>query len=564
MNPVLLLLKPRLQAAGNALKKANRQDRRFRLLMMSGFGLLFWAGIFTIFYRVISYFKRVEGFGDVLALKLLSMVLISFFAILILSGIIVIVAKLYLSRDLPLVHALPISPGKIFLSRWLESLFDSSWMVALYSLPIFLSYGLVYQAGVSFYLAAGVTLVTLSLAAAGISAILVLVAAILLPAHRLRSMVIFLGAVLVILLVLAFRLMRPEQLVDPEAFVSLAQYLKTMEASDYFFLPTTWAHDLLKATLLGGQGTPLNLALLVSFSGSLVFCLYWLSEAVYFSGYSLAQNAQARFIFLPRRAEGGLGRFFSGPVRALILKETRVFRRDQTQWPQLFLILALIVIYVYNFSVLPLGSMPWRATYLKNLVSFLNIGLAAFVLTALAARFVYPAVSTEGEAFWLIQAAPIRIRTFLLVKFFVYAVPFLILSELLIVLTNIILEVTPFMMALSTLTMLLLVPGIVSLALGLGAAYPNFHAENPAQSVTSMGGLIFMILSAGVVLLVVVLEAGPAYRFFLADLTGKGLSGANWGWIGLSLMLVLIISALAVVLPLRYGEKRLLKKVREE
>lgn len=564
MNSIILLIRPRLQAARNAMKKASRRDRRLRIFLMSGLGLLFWAGVFTIFYRVLSYFKRVEGFGDVLALKLLSMVLVAFFAILILSGIITLVAKLYLSRDLLLVHALPIPPGKIFLSRWSESVFDSSWMVALYSLPIFLSYGLVYQAGVSFYLAAGVTLMTLSLAATGISAILVLVAAILLPAHRLRSMVIFLGAVLVILLVLAFRLMRPEQLVDPEAFISLAQYLRTMEASDYFFLPTTWAHDLLKATLLGGRGIFLNLALLVSFSGSLVFCLYWLSEAVYFSGYSLAQNTQARFIFLPRRAGGGLGGFFSGPVRALILKETRIFRRDQTQWPQLFLILALIVIYVYNFSVLPLGSMPWRATYLKNLVSFLNIGLAAFVLTALAARFVYPAVSAEGEAFWLIQAAPVKIRTFLLVKFFVYCAPFVILAEILIVLTNIILEVTPFMMVLSILTMLLLAPGIVSLALGLGAAYPDFHAENPAQSATSMGGLIFMILSAGLVILVVVLEAGPAYRVFMADITGKGLSAANWSWIGLSLILVLVISALATALPLMYGERRLLKRVRDE
>lgn len=563
MNPVLSLIRPRLQAAGNALKKSTRRNRRFRLLLLSGFGLLFWAGVFTIFYRVLSYFKRVEGFGDVLALKLLSMVLISFFAILILSGVIVIVAKLYLSRDLPLVHALPIPPGKIFLSRWLESLFDSSWMVALYSLPIFLSYGLVYQAGVGFYLAAIATLVTLSLIAAGLSALAVLVAAILLPARRLRSMALFLGIILVILLLLAFRLMRPEQLVDPEAFLSLVQYLRSMEAPGYFFVPTTWAQDLLKAALLGGRGKLLNLALLVSFSGTVVFCLYWLSEALYFSGYSQAQNAGARLIIRPRRRREGKGRFFSGPVRALILKETKIFRRDQTQWPQLFLILALIVIYLYNFSVLPLGSMPWRATYLKNLVSFLNIGLAAFVLTALAARFVYPAVSSEGEAFWLIQAAPIKISTFLLVKFFLYCVPFLILSEILIILTNIILEVTPFMMALSTLTMLLLVPGIVSLALGLGAAYPDFRAENPAQSATSIGGLIFMTLSAGFVMLVVVLEAGPAYRVFLADITGKGLSGANWAWIGLSFVLVLIISALAVVLPLRYGERRLREKVEE-
>jgi ABC-2 type transport system permease protein len=35
------------------------------------------------------------------------------------------------------------------------------------------------------------------------------------------------------------------------------------------------------------------------------------------------------------------------------------------------------------------------------------MGLAAFVLSAIAARFVFPAVSMESEAFWIILAAPV-------------------------------------------------------------------------------------------------------------------------------------------------------------
>jgi len=35
--------------------------------------------------------------------------------------------------------------------------------------------------------------------------------------------------------------------------------------------------------------------------------------------------------------------------------------------------------------------------YLQNLFAFLNMGLALFVLTAVAARFAYPAVSLEKE-----------------------------------------------------------------------------------------------------------------------------------------------------------------------
>ncbi len=557
MNHILLLIRPRLQGLMNAIKRSSRKERRFRIILIMGLGIVFWTVLFAIFYRILSYFKRVEGFGDVLALKLLSMVLVTFFALLIFSGVITLVAKLYLSRDLPLVHTLPVLPGRVFLARFSESLFDSSWMVALYSLPIFMSYGIIYQAGFSFYLACGATLVLLSLTAVALSAVLVLIMAVILPAQRIRSMAFFLGALVLILLVLTIRLIRPEQLVDPEVFSSLAQYLRSLESPGNPFLPTTWAYDLLKGTLIISQNAPLNLGLLLSFSGSLLFGAYRLAERFYFLGYSQAQSGPVSHATGSGRKRPGLERFFSGVTRALVLKEIRTFRRDQTQWPQLLLIFALVFIYVYNFSVLPLESIPWRATYLKNLVSFLNIGLAGFVLSALAARFVYPAVSMEGAAFWLIQAAPLKIRDFLMVKFLFYCLPFVILGEALIILTNLILEVTPFVMVLSTLTVALMVPGIVSLALALGAAYPDFRAENPAQATTSIGGLIFMVLSAAFIILVIVLEAGPAYQVFLADIAGRQLSTLSLLGIIVSFGAVIVLSFLAVALPLRYGTRRL-------
>jgi hypothetical protein len=46
------------------------------------------------------------------------------------------------------------------------------------------------------------------------------------------------------------------------------------------------------------------------------------------------------------------------------------------------------------------------------------------------------------------------------------------------------------------------VPGIVATGIGFGAAYPDFKVENPAQTVTSFGGLAFMITCAGYIGLV--------------------------------------------------------------
>ncbi len=561
MKDLFALLRPRLLAFKNGSASRTTGNRRIRYLLFAAIGLAFWVGAFLIFYRVLNYFQGVEEFGDVLARKLLSMVLLTFFSLLIFSSIVASLSKLYLSRDLLLVHSLPVSGGKIFLARWLESTADSSWMVILFSLPVFLSYGIVYRAGPFFYATAGMALIPLCLIASALSALAVVIAAVLLPAGRIRAVFVFFGLLLIMALILTFRLMRPERLVNPETFATLVLYLREMGTPGSPLLPTTWAFDSLNAALSGLKGEAFfHLSLAWSCAAALAFIVTWVAGAFYFAGYTKAQTTAERLFPLRNGLRGNRHRFLerlSGPAWAFAVKEFRTFFRDQTQWPQIFLIAALIIIYLYNFSVLPLGSSPIRTIYLQNIFSFLNMGLAAFVLTAVAARFVYPAVSFEGDAFWIVQAAPISLRTFLWVKFAVYYFPLLILAEILIVSSNILLEVTPFMMALSVVTVFLMVPGVVALGVGLGAAYPDFQSENPAQSVTSFGGLLFMLLAAGFIAAVIVLEAGPVYAVFMAGFHGRSLSGLQWVWLVVSFTLVILLCILAVILPMRLGERRL-------
>jgi len=561
MKEILALLKPRFWSFQNGGTSQDAKNRKSKTLLFGAVGLTFWAGIFVIFYRVLVYFQGVEGFGDILARKLLSMVLLTLFSLLIFSSIITVLTKLYLSKDLVLVHSLPVSTGKIFLARWLESTIDSSWMVIVYSLPVFLSYGIVYKGGLFFYATVCLAMVPLCLIASGISALAVVLVAVILPAGRLRTVFVFLGFVLFLILILAFRLMQPERLVNPDTFSSLVLYFRSLETPGSPFLPTTWIFDSIHAAMTGLMGSALfDLVLAWVCAVSLIFVITWVSGAAYFSGFSKAQTTPARLF--TKRGKGGRGwesmlNFLSGPSRAYAVKEIKTFLRDQTQWPQIFLIIALIVVYLYNFSVLPLGKSPVRTIYLQNIFSFLNMGLATFVLAAVAARFVYPAVSTEGEAFWIVRSSPIQIRTFLRIKFFIYYVPLLILTEILIVASNMLLHVTPFMMALSVTTVFFMVPGIVSMGIGFGAAYPDFRSENPAQSVTSFGGLLFMILCAGFIATVIVLEAGPVYSVFMADFRGVSLTALQWVWLIGSFSLVLVLCILAVVLPMRWGERRL-------
>jgi len=544
MNTILSLLRPRILSSINSLRPNNERNNWARIFMYGILGVVFWTGTFIIFYRVLFYFQSVQDFGDILAMKLISMLVMTFFTLLLFSNIINCLSHLYLSQDLPLLHSLPVSSKDIFISRWLISTFDSSWMIVAFSLPVFLSYGLIYKAGIIFYLIFFVAIIFMCLIVSALSGILVLF-----------------GAIMLLILILVLRLTRPEQLVNPDSFASVVLYLNSMQTPNSPLLPTTWITDSIKAALNGEIKSCLfNIALTGTCAFMLIFICNITAQTVYFTGFSKSQTTPRR-LFTPVKYKDynweSLLNFLPRESKAFAVKEIRTFFRDSAQWPQLFLMAALIAIYLYNFSVLPLGNMPIKTIYLQNLFSFLNIGLAAFVLTAIVARFVFPAVSMEGEAFWIVQAAPVSIKNFLWIKFFLYYIPLLILAEVLIVVSNFLLRVSPFMMALSAITIFCLVPAVAGMAIGLGAVYADFKSENPAQVVTSFGGLLFMILCFCLIASVIILEAGPVYYIFMANLRGQSLSLPQIIWFTISFGFAFLLCLLAVFYPIYLGEKKL-------
>ncbi|MBT8351840.1 MAG: hypothetical protein KJO26_11495 [Deltaproteobacteria bacterium] len=559
MRDILILLRPRISSIRNSGFSKRSRGRAMKFLLIGTIGVAFWTGLFAISLRVLSYFKGIEDIGDILALKLLSMLLITSFVLLVFSSILTSLSKLYLSRDLLLVHAMPVSSHKIFTARWIDSTVDSSWMVIIYTLPVFISYGIVYRSGFFFYLDIFLILISLSIIASSLSSILVMFAVIIVPANRMRSIFIFISLFFFVVLYIAIRFLKPELLVDPEIFDSVLVYLTALKTPASPFLPTTWAFDSMKQALYGSVGNGMfHVFISLSFAGMLVFVIIIVADLIYFKGFSKSQSAQVRLI-KQSSIDIPLLNILPGRIRALAVKEIKTFFRDQTQWSQLFLIAALVIIYIYNFNVLPLEKSPIKTVYLQNLLSFLNMGLALFVLTAITGRFAYPAVSSEKNAFWIIKSAPSTIKRFLWVKFFIYYLPLLILAETLIIFTNILLNVTNFMMLLSMVTVFFLVPGIVAMGIGLGAAYPDFKAENPTQAVTSFGGLVFMILCAGYIGVVILIEAGPVYSIFMAKINSQALGILTWIWITVSFFIAFTLSVLAIWLPMRFGEKKLSK-----
>jgi ABC-2 type transport system permease protein len=549
-----------MKGVRNGLTRKGGKSRK-RLAIVAFSGLLFWGLLFALSCRVLAYFQSVEVIGDLLTHHLLAMVLLTFFSLLIFSHVITALSNLYLSSDLELVHASPASVVEIFLSRSIHTVVDSSWMVLIFGLPIMTAYAFVYRPPVGFY----VTLLHMGLAtgmtAACLGILLTMILVSVFPAQKTRDMVMILSVFLVVLLYLLFRFLRPEKLVDPEAFFSVMQYLGSLRTADSPYLPTHWLTESLWSYLAAtrGENRLFEAGLAWSTALALMVINVWVAEWIYFPGFSKAQEA--------KRRRGGkvvldlLVRVVRRPFRedlgSLAEKDLRVFFRDNTQWSQLLLLGGLVVVYLYNFSVLPLEKSPLPLGFLQNEIAFFNLGLAGFVLAAISVRFIFPAVSSEGGAFWILLSSPLTVKRFLWGKFALSLPSMLILGELLVVTTNYLLRVSSFMMILSAVTMFMIVWGIVGLGIGFGALYPNFKYQNIAQVSTGYGGLMFMIYSALFIAVILGLEAGPVYILTMSQVKGTSVSGFEWMFIVGSFSMVAALNLFMIYRPMKMGLKAL-------
>jgi ABC-2 type transport system permease protein len=251
------------------------------------------------------------------------------------------------------------------------------------------------------------------------------------------------------------------------------------------------------------------------------------SERWYFSGFSRSQEApKARFTKF--RALDLVARALplSTVRRQLLIKDLKIFLRDVSQWSQLLLLLALVLLYLYNFRVLDLSRIPYMSGYLKNVYGLLNLGMAGFVMATVAVRFAFPAVSAEGAAFWLVRTSPITLHDFLWSKFWTAFVPVLALTEALTITANEFLGIDPFLKAATALAIVLMTFALIGLAVGLGARYPRFGAD-PSQVAGSYGGVAFMMQAVLFVMAMIGLVGWPSSVYLLQRLRDRPFAASQ-------------------------------------
>jgi ABC-2 type transport system permease protein len=210
----ITLLQPFFASARNRFFPRNR-------LPLRTFGVLFFSMavciiLYKIGVRVITYFHSQNELGIILSLKIFQMAWITMFAMLIFSCMVSAVSTLFLSQDNEIIFAAPVAASDIFFMRYLTTSIYTSWMMVVFSIPVFAAYGTVFDAGLLYWpLMLGTIIATAGIATGfGMGFTVILVN--LFPARRTKDIILYLSVCFGIFIYLIFRLMRPEDLVNPD------------------------------------------------------------------------------------------------------------------------------------------------------------------------------------------------------------------------------------------------------------------------------------------------------------------------------------------------------------
>jgi ABC-2 type transport system permease protein len=562
--PLLLLVRVNFLQTWRRLKSIHSTSG----LLASAIGLFVVAYLvlsFLLFRRGLHFLSSFPALGDVLTERLFFLLFVFLLILLLFSNLVIGYTNFFRNRETSFLVSLPISSQTIFRWKFLESVLLASWAFVFLISPLLAAYGLTRGAPWHFYV---MTVVALAMfivlpGVAGAWAALNLARYL----DRRAFQVITLAATLILLPLLAIWF-RPETLpensTDTRVLATLDKLLLRTHFSEWPGLPSFWLStgvlQWADGALAAGGFFLLVLLSYVLFFGYLSFTR---TGKLFYEAFSTVQSRESIFVrwswfrhwrerrgqvhFEARPLESVFRLLHRGPddVRALLVKDARMFWRDTTQWGQTLVLFGLLAVYVINLRHF---SQELTNPFWVHLVGYLNLGACALNLATLTTRFVFPQFSLEGKRLWIIGMAPLGLAGALRAKFWLASRAALVVTLGLIWLSCHMLlmpldRTAYFGVIIATMTFTL-----TALAMGLGALCPNFREDNPAKIVSGFGGTLCLVLSF------LYIVASVALLGMASPWRRRGDSSLPWllaSWV--------VFAALSVVfgwIPYRLGLRR--------
>jgi len=540
------------------------ESARLRVTLVFLLSLLFWYGLFRLFSggfefldttigHAVTYAQTVQAIYNVFFASLMMMLILS-------SGII-LYGGLYSSGEAEFLLTTPIRPERIVLHKFQEAIAFSSWGFLLLGSPMLVAYGL--QAGAPWYYFA---LLPAFMAAfiyipGGIGAILCM-----LLVHRLARLrrhvvaaVSIAGLIAALLLVWSLFGTTEGNLLTPDWF---QEVLGRLEFSEHRLLPSWWLSSGLLEAARSDRGASeasswaesmLFLSLLISNALFFRVLAVWVGGKIYRTSYSELRTERSRrrptHDFWLDRLVMQYTPLITPQMRLLIVKDLRLFRRDPVQWSQFIIFFGLLTLYFANIR-----RFSYDVNYAAwvNMISFLNLAVVGLILSTFTTRFIFPMLSLEGRRFWILSMLPVHRDAILWGKFLFAAAGSALPCCLLILLSDLMLQISLLVLAVHQLTCLLLCVGLSGIAVGLGAKMPDLHEESPSKIAAGFGGTLSLVVSACYIIIVVLLTALPSHFYVAAVQTDVDTFWVSVWLVG-GAAASLAMGALATIVPMQLG-----------
>ncbi len=497
-----------------ALLRQTLSESRFRLALVAVLSVVLWGGMFWLFMDLFGFLKAAlpepAAVGNTVR-TLFSMFFAGLMLMLTFSSVVLLHGFLFRAADLTLLLTLPVRIERVFLHKFQEAIFFSSWAFMLLGTPMLLAYGVSAAAPWYYYALLPAFLAAFTYIPAGVAAVVCLFAAYWLPRGRVP---VFAVAAAITAAVGAWLFI--DALSDTRNILFSGGWFHDVflrfRFSNHQLLPSWWlGSGLIEAAQRGWSESVLFLCLIISNALLLRQLAIWTAARVYRDAYSGLQG---------RRSDAARGktawcdrvvlRLHPIPMRfrVLLLKDFRLFRRDAAQWSQLAVFFALLAVYFLNIRRFSdnINHPGW-----VNMISFLNISVVGLILSTLTTRFVFPMVSLEAGRFWILGLVPVRRGTVLWSMFFFATVGTSLPCVVLVALSDYMLNVHPLICGIHQMTGILLCFGLSGIAVGLGARMPVPGQQSPARISAGFGGTLNLVLSAFYIMAMVLLTALPAH-----------------------------------------------------
>ena len=541
---------------------------RLRLILVVALTAVFWFGLFTLFVEAFTFLRSAIG-DEAMFFRTVEIILATFFAslmtMLVFSTGIILYSGLYDAPDSVLLLASPLRDERIVAFKLQEALLLSSWGFLLLSTPLLLAYGAVGDASPWYFLLGPAYLAAFTVIPGAVGAVLCVLVVYAAPRSRWAVLAALALAFVAVIAVVA-RTLAGLGAEDVIASKWLAGALGTLRFSEHELLPSWWlASGLMSAAhadwsqATRGAATEAIMLLVVLIANALA--LARVASAV---GGRLYRESYSRLKSLTRRARrrrepivdsiaAKLLAWTSPGVRLLLIKDLKTFRRDPAQWSQFLIFFALLAMYFFNLPRFQASQQP--ALYV-HAIAVLNLAVIGLMLAIFSTRFIFPLISMEGRCFWILSLAPINRGEVLWSKFLLAALGGAAPSTVLVIFSDVSLQMRPAVVVVHLTAALLLSIGLAGVAVGLGAVLPDLREPSPSRIASGFGGTLNLVVSAVFIAVVLLTAALPIHFYAVQDsLPFPGEYEHAGGWIAAGLAAAAVTTFLAAAAPLHLGRK---------